>query len=90
MSYAPVSYTPSTYVSYYTPTVASYAPAAYVTSYAPVTPYVSYYSPYAVSYAPVASPYAVYYGVAGWSVYGTPKVYVPGEPVRNSVRALTP
>ena len=26
---------------------------------------------------------------AGWSVYGTPRVYVEGEPVRNTLRALT-
>ena len=30
-----------------------------------------------------------YSAVAGWSVYGTPKVYVAGQPVRNVVRAVT-
>jgi hypothetical protein len=28
--------------------------------------------------------------VVGSSIYGTAKVYVPGEPVRNVVRAVTP
>jgi hypothetical protein len=31
-----------------------------------------------------------YTGVVGSSVYGTPKVYVPGQPVRNVWRAVTP
>jgi len=95
-TYAPV--VPS-YVTYY-------APATYVTSYMPATPQVAYYAPvarpyvttyyaqvarpYAAYYAPVARPYVAYYGRAGWSIYGTPKVYVPGEPVRNVVRAVTP
>jgi hypothetical protein len=28
--------------------------------------------------------------VPGWSAYGTPRLYVPGEPVRNVLRAVTP
>ena len=63
----------------------------------PLQPYVSYYAPaapavpYATYYAP-AAPVVVpaYYGVPGWSVYGTPRVYVPGEPVRMQSRAVTP
>ena len=91
--YAPVvpSYTTyyaaAPYVTYYAapaPSVVYYAPVApYVTYYAPATPYVTYY-------APVARPYVAYYGVPGWSVYGTPRVYVPGQPVRNALRAVTP
>jgi hypothetical protein len=38
----------------------------------------------------LVQPYAVYYGTAGKSIYGTLKVYVPGEPVRNVLRAITP
>jgi hypothetical protein len=99
-TYAPVA--PS-YVSYYTPPVVDYAPAPYVSYYAPPAvyapaPYVSYYAPAApyvaysprVAYAPVVVPYRVTYGVPGYSIYGTPRVYVPAEPVRNVVRAVTP
>ena len=97
--YAPVV---SSYSSYYAPSVVEYAPAPYVSYYAlpvapvptvsyyaPAAPYVTYYSPYA-AYAPAVVSYRVYYGVPGWSIYGTPRVYVPGEPVRNAVRAVTP
>jgi hypothetical protein len=63
--------------------VSYYAPATYATYY---TPYTSYYTPttsyYAAAYVP--------YGVVGSSIYGTAKVYVPGEPVRNTLRAITP
>ena len=98
--YAPAA--PS-YTTYYAPTVTYYPPTSYVAYYAPTTPYVSYYAP-ATSYvsyyapaagcaggcAPVVQPYAAYYGRLGWSMYGTPKVYVPGVPVRNTLRAVTP
>jgi hypothetical protein len=86
--YAPTvaDYTPAPYVSYYAPAV---APAPYVTYYAPPAPYVTYYSP-RVTYAPVVAPYAAYYGRPGWSIYGAPRVYVPGEPVRNTLKAITP
>ncbi len=67
-----------TYTSYYAPAATSYA--TYYAGAAPVA-YTSYY----------AAPYATYYyGVAGTSIYGAPRVYVPGEPVRNTLRALTP
>jgi hypothetical protein len=86
----PVAYTPAPYVTYYAPTVAyTPAPAPYVSYYAPAAPYVTYYSP-SVAVAPVVVPYRVYYGVPGWSIYGTPRVYVRGEPVRNTLRAITP
>jgi hypothetical protein len=50
--------------------------AAGVTYYSPVVqPYVSYYA---------YSPYVV-----GSSIYGAPRVYVQGEPIRNALRALT-
>jgi hypothetical protein len=70
----PVSYSATPCASYYAPATA-------------VTPCVTYYSP---PVAPVAAPYGVYYGVAGTSIYGTPKVYVPDQPVRNAPRAVTP
>jgi hypothetical protein len=89
--YAPtVAYqAPVTYTSYYAPTTAYAAPVSYASYYAPAAvPYTTYYSPRVVA-APVAySTY--YYGVPGTSIYGAPRVYVPGEPVRNTLRALTP
>ena len=94
--YAPtvVDYAPASYVSYYAPP-AAYVPAPTVSYYAPARSYVTYYSPYvayspAVAYAPAVVPYRVSYGALGWSIYGAPRVYVPGEPVRNTVKALTP
>ena len=84
----PAAYAPAPYVSYYAPP-AAYAPAPYVSYYAPPVAYAAYYSP-APAYAAPVVPYRAYYGVAGWSVYGTPRVYVPGEPVRNALRAVTP
>ena len=89
-TYAPV--VPSS-TAYCTPTVANYPPAPYATCYTPATPQAAYYAPLAKPYAtyvPVARPYSAYHGTAGWSIYGTPKVYVPGEPVRNVLRAVTP
>jgi hypothetical protein len=65
------------------------AAPAYTAYYAPAYTYSAYYPPaytYSAYYAPA---YVGYYGRPGWSVYGTPKVYVPGEPVRNVVRAIT-
>ena len=63
--------------TYYSPVTSGCSTCAAGVAYAPVV------QPY-VSYAPVYSPY-----VAGWSVYGTPKLYVAGEPVRNTLRALS-
>ena len=88
---------PASYVSYYAPPVAYAAPVSYVSYYVPATTYATtmpaatyatYYAP-AATYAPVAVPYRAYYGVPV-SIYGTPRLYVPGEPVRNAVRAVTP
>jgi len=99
-SYVAYSAPAASYVSYYAPAVQPYvaysAPVtSYVTAYAPtVQPYVAYSAPVTpyVSYYPavVRQPYAVRYGVPGASIYGTGKVYVPGEPVRNFFRAVTP
>jgi hypothetical protein len=79
-------YAPETYTSYYAPTTAYYAPSVYTSYYTPTT---AYYTPY-VAYAPVAGAVVAPYSRVGASVYGTPKVYVRGEPVRNAWRALTP
>lgn len=89
-------YAPESYATYYAPTTTYYAPAAYTSYYAPAAytsyyaPTTAYYTPYAAYSPVVAAPYVTYYGSAGASVYGTPKVYVRGEPVRNALRALTP
>jgi hypothetical protein len=78
------------YTAYYAPTVAYYPPAPYVAYYPPPAPYVAYYPP-AVAYPqPVVLPYRAYYGMPGWSMFGAPRLYVPGEPVRNVLRAVTP
>lgn len=53
-------------------------------AYAPA-PYVAAYPPYAVPVAPPA-----YYVVPGRNIYGGPRLYVPGEPIRNTWRAVTP
>jgi hypothetical protein len=94
-------YAPASNVAYYAPTTTAYYAPATTAYYAPTT--TAYYAPtttYASYYAPVATPYTTYYapattyvagyGVVGSSVYGTPKVYVPGEPVRNLIRRNTP
>ena len=86
---APVAYAaPAPYVSYYAAPVA-YTPAPYVAYYAPPVPYAAYYAPRPV-YVPIVAPYRAYYAVPGVSMYGTPRVYVPGEPVRNVLKAVTP
>jgi hypothetical protein len=78
------------YTAYYAPPVAYYPPAPYVAYYPPPAPYAAYYPP-AVAYpAPVIMPYRAYYGMPGWSMFGVPRLYVPGEPVRNVLRAVTP
>jgi len=78
-------YAPQPYVTNYAPAphVTYHAPATCATCYAPATPHVNYH-------APAVQPYVVNYGVAGWTVYGTPRVYVPGEPVLNVLRAVLP
>jgi hypothetical protein len=83
--------------TYYAPTVSApvttyYAPP--VTSfYAPTT---TYYAPSTAYYAPVATPYVAAYpaatpyvaGYGGAYYYYAPRLYVPGQPVRNFFRAL--
>ncbi|MEN6452416.1 MAG: hypothetical protein ABFC96_18160 [Thermoguttaceae bacterium] len=77
------------------------APAPCTTCYAPAVPQATYYpAPYATYYAPAA--YATYYAPAcstcavgycgrpGYSVFGAPRVYYAGQPVRNTLKAITP
>ncbi len=67
--------------SAYSPVVSTYAASAAYVAPAPV-----------VAYRPVVS-YPTYYAapyVAARPVIVSPKVYVPGQPVRNTLRAITP
>lgn len=61
---------------------ATYVAPAPVVTYRPATPYATYSVPYTV-------PYTVPY-IGARPVVVHPKVYVPGQPVRNVVRAVTP
>jgi hypothetical protein len=95
-SYAPtVSYYGSTYATpmttYYAPATSYYSSyyAPYTSYYAPATSYYSsYYAPAYSTYAPVTTYYSP--GVVGSTIYGTPQVYVPGQPVRNVLRSVFP
>ncbi len=89
----PATYVPAVpaYTTYYAPTAAYYAPAPYVAYYAPPVAYTAYYAPpYATYYGPTVAAYPAYYARPGWSVFGAPRVYVAGQPVRNVLRATTP
>jgi hypothetical protein len=78
VTYAPVTYGPVVTTAYYAP-VPYLAPAPVVMPYYAASPVVAYYGgPVAV--APVY----------GRPVIVRPKVYIPGQPVRNVVRAVTP
>jgi len=93
---APVTvYRPST-VTYYSPPVTYYSPPVTVYRPAPVTYYrpapVTVYSPVVGTtvYSPVV-PATVYSPVVvGRPVVVRSKVYVPGQPVRNFFKAITP
>ena len=90
--YAPAPTTPRTMHRRRTPrttrsrTPRTTRPRAYATYY--VQPYATYYAP--ASCGTCYSPVVGYYGVAGRSMFGAPRVYVPGQPVRNVFRAVTP
>jgi hypothetical protein len=101
-NYLPVG--PAPVVSYYAPApVAGYGPVVATSYYAPAPYYaaspVSYYAASPVPYyvaAPVpAGPVAVGPVAVAPVYYGRPaivhpKVYYPGQPVRNVLRAVTP
>ncbi len=99
-----VSYRPITSASIgapvvtYRPAAPVYAAQAPVVAYRPVAQAVAAPAPY-ISYRPAAnytyaSPVATSYGyapvVAARPVIVSPKVYYPGQPVRNVLRAITP
>jgi hypothetical protein len=94
--YTPPVVYPTNRITYYAP--GAVAPASY---YSPVPTYSSFYTPAPVitPAAPVVvargySPYTPYVVarpvVAGRTIFGTRQVYVPGQPVLNTVRAVTP
>jgi len=80
----------------YSPVVTSYSPV--VTSYSPVVaaPVVTSYSPVVTSYSPVVTSYSPVVAAPVVTSYYAPAVvrskllYVPGQPVRNFFRAVTP
>jgi hypothetical protein len=101
-TYAPVASAPV--VTYYPATPAYVAPAPVVT-YRPVAPaYYAAPAPVITYRQPVTAyaPSLPYYGATTYSTYPavptvvarpvivSPKVYYPGQPVRNVLRAITP
>ncbi|MGO9108610.1 MAG: hypothetical protein ACLP9L_05190 [Thermoguttaceae bacterium] len=90
VAYMPVG--PAPVAAYYAPApLVSYGPVVSTSYYAPIPYYVA--SPVVTPYY-VASPVAVG-AVAVGPIYGRPvivrpKIYVPGQPVRNVLRAVTP
>jgi hypothetical protein len=97
-TYMPVG--PAPVVSYYAPApVVSYGPVVATSYYAPRPYYAASPVPYYVA-SPVVTPYYVASPVAvgpvavapiyGRPVIVHPKVYIPGQPVRNVLRAVTP
>jgi len=94
VAYLPVA--PAPVVSYYPPAPAvTYGPVVATSYYAPAPYYAAAPAPYIVA-SPVAAPYYVASPVAvgplyyGRPVIVRPKVYYPGQPVRNVIRAVTP
>ena len=85
VTYMPVG--PVPVATYYSPApVVSYGPVVATSYYAPVPYYVA---------VPVVRPYYAASPVVVGPVYGRPvivrpKIYVPGQPVRNVLRAVTP
>jgi hypothetical protein len=86
-------------VAYGVPTVAA-APLPVTTYYAPAAvPVTTYYAPTTAYYAPATT---TFYGgtvvapvfarpvTVGSSLYGTLRPYVPGQPVRNTLRFFVP
>ena len=72
------------------PVTTYYAPAPVVAAPAPVT---TYYAPAPVAAPVVAAPVVappVVVARYGRSIYGTRQVYYPGQPVLNTLRAITP
>ena len=94
VAYMPAA--PAPVVSYYPPApVVGYGPVVATSYYAPTPYYAASPVPYYAA-APVVTPYYVASPLAvGPVYYGRPvivhpKVYYPGQPVRNVLRAVTP
>jgi hypothetical protein len=99
---APVvtSYSPSVYSStvvrspvttYYSPAVAAPLTTYYSPAQSYVAPTTSYYAPVSTYYGgSVVTPAVGQPVTVGRSVYGTLTPYVPGQPVRNTVRFAVP
>ncbi len=88
-----VSTFPAPVTTYYAPApVTSYYAPAPVTSYYAPAPVTSFYAPTTVYYgsAPVITPVIGSPVALGRSAYGTVRAYVPGQPVRNTLRFVTP
>jgi hypothetical protein len=87
VSYMPVVPACTAYYAPPAPCTTCYAP--YTTCYAaPCT--TCYAAPCATYYTPTVVAYPAYYARPGRSVFGAPRVYVAGQPVRNVLRAVTP
>jgi len=87
--YSPVVAGPPVVHAYYAPApVVAYSP---VVTYAPVVQPAVAYSPVVTAYSPVVvrrpavTPYVI-----GRGALGQAQVYIPGQPVRNALRFVTP
>lgn len=91
-NYAPAVVAPAPVTTYYAPVApvtTYYAPAPVVTYRAPVA---TYHAPIVTYRAPVVYSAPVYSAPVVVAPYAVvrPKVYIPGQPIRNFVRAITP
>jgi len=92
-AYLPVGPTPV--VTYYAPApMVNNGPVVTTSYYAPTPYYAAAPVPYYVA-SPVVAPYYAASPVAFAPIYGRPvivypRIYVPGQPVRNVLRAVTP
>ncbi len=92
-----IVYNPVVTTTYMAPATVTYSPVETVVAAAPTVVYsppvvaapaVTTYSPVVTTYTPVVTTYTPV--VAAQPVIVRPKVYVPGQPVRNFFRAITP
>jgi hypothetical protein len=85
--YAPAVVAPTT--TYYAPAVA--APVTTYYAPAPAAPITAYSAPAQVTYYAPAAPVVVARPIRiGRNIYGGPTAYVPGQPVRNTLRYISP
>jgi len=91
-TYSPVVAAAPVVTETYSPVVTSYSPV--VTSYSPVvtsySPVVTSYSPVVTSYSPVTTYSPIVTSYYAPAVVRSKVLYVPGQPVRNFFRAITP